>query len=88
MQALDYHERLIRFIGTYTSGQRKEDGYFEYRIFAGDLQGGSKQSRVRMGLYRQAGIIMVGATGLEPATSWSRTMRATKLRYAPTRASL
>ena len=26
---------------------------------------------------------MVGATGFEPATSWSRTKRATKLRYAP-----
>lgn len=29
-------------------------------------------------------ILMVGATGFEPATSWSRTKRATKLRYAPT----
>jgi hypothetical protein len=27
---------------------------------------------------------MVGATGFEPAASWSRTMRAAKLRYAPT----
>ena len=27
---------------------------------------------------------MVGATGLEPAASWSRTKHATKLRYAPT----
>lgn len=26
---------------------------------------------------------MVGATGFEPAASWSRTKRATKLRYAP-----
>ena len=26
---------------------------------------------------------MVGATGFEPATFWSRTKRATKLRYAP-----
>ncbi len=26
---------------------------------------------------------MVGAAGFEPATSWSRTKRATKLRYAP-----
>ncbi len=28
---------------------------------------------------------MVGAVGFEPTTSWSRTKRATKLRYAPTR---
>ncbi len=27
--------------------------------------------------------ILVGVTGLEPAASWSRTMRATKLRYTP-----
>ena len=27
---------------------------------------------------------MVGETGIEPATSWSRTKRATKLRYSPT----
>jgi hypothetical protein len=26
---------------------------------------------------------MVGVTGFEPATSWSRTKRATKLRYTP-----
>ncbi len=26
---------------------------------------------------------VVGATGFEPATFWSRTKRATKLRYAP-----
>ena len=26
---------------------------------------------------------MVGATGLEPAASWSRTKRDTKLRHAP-----
>lgn len=26
---------------------------------------------------------MVGATGFEPAASWSRTKHATKLRYAP-----
>lgn len=29
------------------------------------------------------GIYLVGATGFEPAASWSRTKRATKLRYAP-----
>jgi hypothetical protein len=28
---------------------------------------------------------MVGVTGFEPATSWSRTKRATKLRYTPKR---
>jgi hypothetical protein len=28
-------------------------------------------------------LAMVGATGFEPATFWSRTKRATKLRYAP-----
>ncbi len=28
---------------------------------------------------------MVGATGFEPATSWSQTKRSTKLSYAPTR---
>ena len=28
-------------------------------------------------------LLLVGATGLEPAASWSRTRRATKLRYAP-----
>ena len=27
--------------------------------------------------------MMVGETGIEPATSWSRTKRATKLRYSP-----
>ena len=27
---------------------------------------------------------MVGMTGFEPATFWSRTRRATKLRYIPT----
>ena len=27
--------------------------------------------------------LMVGATGFEPATFWSQTRRATKLRYAP-----
>jgi hypothetical protein len=26
---------------------------------------------------------MVGATGFEPATSWSQTKRSTKLSYAP-----
>ena len=26
---------------------------------------------------------MVGARGFEPRTSWSRTKRATRLRYAP-----
>ena len=26
---------------------------------------------------------MVGETGVEPATSWSRTKRATRLRYSP-----
>ena len=31
---------------------------------------------------------MVGETGIEPATSWSRTKRATKLRYSPTRSIL
>ena len=28
-------------------------------------------------------LAMVGATGFEPAAFWSRTKRATKLRYAP-----
>ena len=28
------------------------------------------------------GVRLVEATGFEPATSWSRTKRATKLRYA------
>ena len=27
--------------------------------------------------------VMVGATGFEPTAFWSRTKRATKLRYAP-----
>ena len=27
--------------------------------------------------------LLVGATGFEPAAFWSRTKRATKLRYAP-----
>lgn len=27
--------------------------------------------------------VLVGVTGLEPATSWSQTTRATKLRHAP-----
>ena len=31
---------------------------------------------------------LVGVTGLEPAASWSRTMRATKLRYTPKNASI
>src|SRR5262249_8525830 len=33
--------------------------------------------------FGSAGRIMVGATGFEPATSCSRSRRATKLRYAP-----
>ena len=32
-------------------------------------------------------IFLVGATGFEPATSWSQTRRATRLRYAPARMS-
>ena len=32
--------------------------------------------------------VMVGETGVEPATSWSRTKRATRLRYSPTRRKL
>ena len=28
-------------------------------------------------------VFLVGVTGLEPAASWSRTKRATKLRYTP-----
>ena len=28
---------------------------------------------------------MVGETGVEPAPSWSRTKRATRLRYSPNR---
>ena len=28
-------------------------------------------------------VLMVGATGFEPATPWSQTMCATELRYAP-----
>ncbi len=30
------------------------------------------------------GTTLVGETGLEPAASWSQTMRATKLRHSPT----
>ena len=30
-------------------------------------------------------VIMVGAAGFEPATPWSQTKCATKLRYAPTK---
>ena len=30
-----------------------------------------------------AGFVMVGATGLEPAASWSQTKHSTKLSYAP-----
>ncbi len=30
------------------------------------------------------GFLMVGMTGFEPAAFWSRTRRATKLRYIPT----
>ncbi len=32
---------------------------------------------------RGRGRNMVGAVGFEPTTFWSRTKRATKLRYAP-----
>jgi hypothetical protein len=32
--------------------------------------------------------MLVGETGLEPAASWSQTMRATKLRHSPTHTSL
>ena len=31
----------------------------------------------------RTGIWMVGAEGFEPSTFWSRTKRATRLRYAP-----
>jgi hypothetical protein len=37
------------------------------------------------GIRPRSRLCMVGATGFEPATSWSRTKRATKLRYAPAR---
>ena len=37
-------------------------------------------SAKRQGL---TGIVMVGVRGLEPPTSASRTLRATKLRYTP-----
>ena len=33
--------------------------------------------------YTIIGLSMVGARGFEPPTSWSRTKRASKLRYAP-----
>ncbi len=33
--------------------------------------------------FKEYGHTMVGANGLEPSTSASRTLRATKLRYAP-----
>lgn len=36
----------------------------------------------------EAGEKMVGATGFEPAACWSQTSRATKLRHAPTKASM
>jgi hypothetical protein len=39
-----------------------------------------KEARLRRKLLRRA---KVGATGFEPATSSSRTKRATGLRYAP-----
>ncbi len=34
-------------------------------------------------LLNSVSLFLVGATGFEPAASWSRTKRATKLRYAP-----
>ncbi len=34
-------------------------------------------------MMRWASVSGVGARGLEPPTSWSRTKRATELRYAP-----
>ena len=46
-----------------------------------------KESVIPAGIKKghpQRGGFLVGATGFEPATSSSRTKRATKLRYAPT----
>ena len=37
----------------------------------------------KKGSFRFLDISMVGATGFEPTTSWSRTKRSTKLSYAP-----
>lgn len=34
------------------------------------------------------GLKKIGATGFEPATSWSQTKRSTKLSYAPGRRTL
>ena len=33
--------------------------------------------------FKIVGLLLVGVTGFEPATFWSRTKRATKLRYTP-----
>ena len=41
---------------------------------------GRKNSRESVGL---PAIFMVGVTGFEPATSWTRTMRTTKLCHTP-----
>ena len=37
----------------------------------------------KKGSFRFLDVSMVGATGFEPTTSWSRTKRSTKLSYAP-----
>ncbi len=36
-------------------------------------------------IYEGIGEILIGERGFEPLASWSRTMRATKLRYSPPR---
>ena len=49
------------------------------------LPAGDGHGAVPLGTRPVSRLFVVGATGFEPATSWSRTKRATKLRYAPER---
>ena len=40
-------------------------------------------NKARSDVKFQVGFIILGETGFEPAPSWSRTRRTTKLRYSP-----
>ena len=42
-----------------------------------------KNRKVRNHLYQRLRTFVVGVAGFEPAASWTRTMRDTKLRHTP-----
>jgi hypothetical protein len=61
--------------------------YFTVRRMPSPLQGGSRSYPGASGAAeirrKCVSLQLVGAAGFEPATFWSQTRRATRLRYAP-----